>query len=270
MLKKEVHHLRRMAKSELNRFFSSQLDNLLRLRYSSSPSSISFWCRSKRFMKPSSSSLHALIDPSGQVSFDNGRMCDVAADYYESFFKRSSIVRPHPYTDSPPLEFDNKDEKIMDVTCEELINTILLIRKKKSLDAHGISSFMFNHLDRNHWSLFVDLFNLSFHESVLPGAWKETRMILLAKKESICPPSLTRPISLVDFFQKIGEKLFLTRFRDLLFRRGLLPDNQSGFRPGFRLQTRLLLFLEDVYSLMSNGSPVGTISVDFRAAFDQL
>ncbi|CAF4274801.1 unnamed protein product, partial [Adineta steineri] len=51
---------------------------------------------------------------------------------------------------------------------------------------------------------------------------------------------------------------------------GLLPDNQSGFRDGFRLQTRLLLFLEDVYSLMSNSAPVCTIFIDFRSAFDQL
>ncbi|CAF4217699.1 unnamed protein product [Rotaria socialis] len=95
-------------------------------------------------------------------------------------------------------------------------------------------------------------------------------MILLAKKDSICPPSLTRPISLLDSFQKIGEKLFLTRFCDLLARRGLLSDSQSGFREHFRLQTRLLLFLEDIYSLMSNSAPVCTVFVDFRAAFDQL
>ncbi|CAF4483837.1 unnamed protein product, partial [Rotaria magnacalcarata] len=75
---------------------------------------------------------------------------------------------------------------------------------------------------------------------------------------------------LLDFFQKVGEKLFLTRFRNVLFRRGLLPDNQSGFRENFRLQTRLLLFLENLRSLMSNSSPISTIFVDFRTAFDQL
>ena len=65
-------------------------------------------------------------------------------------------------------------------------------------------------------------------------------MILLAKKESICSPSLTRPLSLIDSFLKVSERLFLSRFRDVLYRRGLLSDNQSGFREGFRLQTRLL------------------------------
>ncbi|CAF4194111.1 unnamed protein product, partial [Rotaria magnacalcarata] len=119
-------------------------------------------------------------------------------------------------------------------------------------------------------SLLLKLYNYSFQNSILPSAWKDTRIILLAKKEHICPPSLTHPISLLDSFQKVGEKLFLTRFRNALFRRGLLPDNQSGFRENFRLQTRLLLFLEDLRSLMSNSSPISTIFVDFRTAFDQL
>jgi hypothetical protein len=55
-------------------------------------------------MKPSSSTLHALIDSSGQIIKDSERMCDVAVDYYETFFKKSDIIRPHPYTDAPPID----------------------------------------------------------------------------------------------------------------------------------------------------------------------
>lgn len=129
---------------------------------------------------------------------------------------------------------------------------------------------MFDFLDQGHWSLFLKLFNYSFQIAMMTKSWKDTRMVLLAKKESICSPSLTRPISLIDSFLKVCERLFLSRFRDVLFRRGLLPDSQSGFRDGFRLQTRLLLFLEDIYSLMSNSAPISTIFIDFRSAFDQL
>ncbi|CAF1573779.1 unnamed protein product [Rotaria magnacalcarata] len=230
----------------------------------------SFWYRSKRFFKPSSSSLHALIDTSGKIVKECDRMCNLAADYYEIFFKASTIIRPHPYTDSPPTDFDNINDSIPEVTLDELLITIISKKKKKSLDAHGLSNHVFNFIDLNYWSLLLNLYNHSFQKSILPTGWKDTRMILLAKKDSICSPSLTRPISLLDSFQKIGEKLFLTRFRDLLARRGLLPDSQSGFREHFRLQTRLLLFLEDIYSLMSNSAPICTVFVDFRAAFDQL
>jgi hypothetical protein len=269
-LKTEINFLRKMAKKELKSFFSAQVSSSLQLRNTSSPAAISFWSKCKRYLKPSSSSLHAFITSSGQITKDPEEMCEIAADFYEDFFKKSDILRPHPYTDSPVIEFENKDELIPEVTIEELTLTVHAKRKKKSLDAHGISNYMFNFLSDCHWTLLLQLYNLSFQNAVLPSAWKDTRMILLAKKDSICPPSLTRPISLLDSFQKIGEKLFLTRFRDVLARRGILPDNQSGFRNSFRLQTRLLLFLEDIYSLMSNSAPVCTIFVDFRAAFDQL
>ncbi len=51
-------------------------------------------------------------------------MCDVAADFYESFFKKSDIIKPHPYTDSPLVDFDNSNELIPDITIDELIYTV--------------------------------------------------------------------------------------------------------------------------------------------------
>ncbi|CAF4427069.1 unnamed protein product, partial [Rotaria sp. Silwood2] len=125
----KVCFLKRIAKKELNLFSFSQLDNLLHLRNSPSSSSISFWYRSKHFLKPSSSSLHALIDLSAQIVKESDLMCNVAADYYENFFKVSNIVRPHPYTDSPLIEYDNNNDVIPEVTLDELINTVLAKKK---------------------------------------------------------------------------------------------------------------------------------------------
>ncbi|CAF2981347.1 unnamed protein product, partial [Rotaria sp. Silwood2] len=70
-------------------------------------------------------------------------MWEVAADFYENFKKKSNIVKPHPYTDSPSIEYDNIDEPIPEVAFDELAFTVQAKRKKKSLDAHGISNFMF-------------------------------------------------------------------------------------------------------------------------------
>ncbi|CAF4694822.1 unnamed protein product, partial [Rotaria magnacalcarata] len=198
-------------------------------------------------------------------------MCDLAANFYEGLFHKSeNIVRPHPYVDAPWIDFDNKDDPIPLVSLDELLLTINDIKKKKSIDAHGLNNYMFNFLHSSHWSFLLHLYNLTFSLSFLPSSWKDTRILLLAKNNSVCLPAQTRPISLLDCFQKLGEKLFLTRFRDILCRRGLLPANQSGFREKFRLQTRLLLFLEDIYSYLSNSSPTATIFVDFKCAFDML
>ncbi|CAF1415435.1 unnamed protein product, partial [Rotaria magnacalcarata] len=269
-LKNKVNSLKREAKNMLTSFFTSQQSTLLKLRNTASPAAVLFWSKCKKYLKPSASHVQAFISSSGNIIKNNKEMCEVAATFYEEFFKKSIIFKPHPYTDSPIIEFDNENELIPEVKLDELLLVVQTKRKKKSLDAHGISNFMFNFLNQGHWSLFLKLFNHSFLTATMPKAWKDTRIVLLAKKEPICPPSLTRPISLIDSFLKVCERLFLSRFRDVLYRRGLLPDNQSGFRDGFRLQTRLLLFLEDIYSLMSNSSPVSTIFIDFKSAFDQL
>ncbi|CAF4964254.1 unnamed protein product, partial [Rotaria socialis] len=201
-LKVEMRCLRKIAKLELKSFLSRQLSLALRLRNTSSPISVSFWSRTKRFLKPSSSTIHVFVDSAEQIIREPDKMCELAADFYEDFFKKQEVVRPHPYTDSPLIEFDNKDENIPEVTLNELVETIHAKRKKPSLDAHGISNFMFNFLAPSDWFLLLQLYNQSFQKATLPVAWKDTRMILLAKKKSICSPAETRPISLLDIFQK--------------------------------------------------------------------
>ncbi|CAF4646630.1 unnamed protein product, partial [Rotaria socialis] len=240
-------------------------------RNTSSHLSVSFWSRTKKFMRSSSASLNGFISQNGEVVKEAEKMCELAADHYENFFREpDNIYRPHPYTDAPEIEWENFNEEIPPVTIEEIMEVVNSRKKKKSCDAHGMSNFMFSSLPVQYWCLLLQIFNLSFSSAIVPKQWKETRVLLLAKKESICEVMATRPISLLDVFLKVDEKLFLTRFRDLLQRRGILPDTQSGFRPGFRLQTRVLLFLEQISSLMANSSPVATVFVDFRAAFDQL
>ncbi|CAF4285571.1 unnamed protein product [Rotaria magnacalcarata] len=222
-------------------------------------------------MRSSSASLNGFITQNSEVVKESEKMCELAADHFEIFFREpDNIYRPHPYTDAPEIEWENYNEEIPPVTIEEILEVVHSRKKKKSCDAHGLSNFMLSSLPVHYWSLLLQIFNLSLSSTIVPNQWKDTRVLLLAKKESICDVTATRPISLLDVFLKVDEKLFLTRFNDLLKRRGILPDTQSGFRPGFRLQTRLLLFLEQVSSLMANSSPVATVFVDFKAAFDQL
>jgi len=270
-LKNMVIFRRKIAKKELKVFLSHQLATSLAARDTSSPLSVSFWSRIKKFMKSTSSSLHGFVLPTGEIIKKAEKMCEVAADYYEDFFKEpENIYRPHPYTDAPEVVWENFDEEIPLASVDEVLDIVHGRKKKKSCDAHGLSNFMFNSLPPSYWSLLVQIFNLSFSDAIVPKQWKDTRILLLAKKESICDPFLKRPIALLDVFLKINEKLFLTCFSNIVKRRGILPDTQSGFRADFRLQTRLLLFFEQVSSLMANSSPVATIFVDFKAAFDQL
>lgn len=52
--------------------------------------------------------------------------------------------------------------------------------------------------------------------------------------------------------------------------RGILPANQSGFRARYRLQTRVILLIDQISSYIANSAPVAMAFVDFESAFDQL
>ncbi|CAF2087663.1 unnamed protein product [Rotaria magnacalcarata] len=157
-LKKQVYYLRKQVKYELKLFISSKLSYTLQMRHISSPISVSFWSRVKRFIKPSSSSLHGFISSSGKIVKDSNKMCDLAANFYEDLFHKSeNIVRPHPYVDAPWIDFDNKDDPIPLVSLDELLLTINDIKKKKSIDAHGLNNYMFNFLHSSHWSFLLHL-----------------------------------------------------------------------------------------------------------------
>lgn len=95
-------------------------------------------------------------------------------------------------------------------------------------------------------------------------------MILLVKKDSFWTQATTRSISLLDVFDKIAEKLFVNHFREILTRKGNLSESQTGFRESFRLQNRLLLFIDGIRNALSNSCPTSTIFVDFRSASDQI
>ncbi|CAF4269963.1 unnamed protein product, partial [Rotaria magnacalcarata] len=89
---------------------------------------------------------------------DSNKMCDLAANFYEDLFHKSeNIVRPHPYVDAPWIDFDNKDDPIPLVSLDELLLTINDIKKKKSIDAHGLNNYMFNFLHSSHWSFLLHL-----------------------------------------------------------------------------------------------------------------
>lgn len=270
ILREEARHLRNVARSNLKRFQQEQLAQKLADRHQPGKGSVLFWSRTKRHFRTASSSLRGLISPDGESIKDPQNMANLAADYYEQLFEEPTVMRPHPYVDTPAPEFDNWSDRIPLVSYPEILKVLVGREKKRSCDSHGLSPFLLGNIPKHYWHFFVRLYNHSFSTCFLPKRSKDVRMILLAKKSAVCTPDQTRPISLLDSFLKVQERLFLNRFIQVLKDRGILPDNQSGFRAGHRLQTRVLLLIEQISSYMSNSSPVATVFVDFKSAFDQL
>ena len=261
---------RRELRKEINQCIASRLKRNLDTRYSSSLKSVAFWSGTKCLFKPASASLYAFASPVGEIVRKSNEMVDIAAEHYKQLYSAPTVIRPHSYVDAPPVIWDNDDEPITPVIVHEVLKGVAFRGKKLSCDAHGLSTFIQKFLLPQYWILFTQLFNMSFTTCFFPSSLKNVRIILLAKKESICSVSNTRAISLLDIFLKLIERLFVTRFLNALSRRRILPDTQSDFRSNFRLQTKVLLPIEQISSLMSNSSSVATVFVDYKQVFDQL
>ena len=229
-----------------------------------------FWNKAKRQFRTANSMLRGFTTTTGEIIKNPQEMADIAADHYEKLFEAPTVVRPYPYVDSPPCTWENNEQKIPQVSYLEILAVLKTRKKKQSQDIHGLSSYLLEQIPKVYWHQLVKFYNHSFDRGYIPPKLKEVRIILLAKKNAVCSPDLTRPISLLDSFLKIQEELFQNRFTLLLKNRGILPNNQSGFRAEHRLQTRVLLLIEQISSYMANSAPVATIFVDFKSAFDQL
>ena len=269
-LRIEADQLRKLARFELKKCRQDQMAKYLKNRHMPGEGSLFFWNKTKKHFHTASSSLRGFVLPNGHSLTDPQIMADTAADFYEQLMGAPEVVRSHPYVDAPPLHWDNNSDPIPEVSYQEVLKVLATRKKKRSRDIHDLSPYMLDQMPKCYWHLLVRLYNHSFSTGFMPKKFKDVRMVLLAKKEAMCAPNQTRPISLIDSFLKVQERLFLNRFLQVLRDRGILPDTQSGFRAGHRLQTRVLILVEQMSSYMANSSPVATVFVDFKSAFDQL
>ena len=84
------------------------------------------------------------------------------------------------------------------------------------------------------------IFNKSIEEAVYPKCFKIAKIIPLWKDDKRCDPSNYRPISLLNCFDKIFEKLINKQLKSFLRQNDLLYEYQYSFREGFSTDLALL------------------------------
>ena len=110
--------------------------------------------------------------------------------------------------------------------------------------------------------------NMSITSGVVPSLMKDARVTPLFKKGSRLDTGNYRPVSILNVLSKILERAVHGQFVSYLTRRGILTESQSGFRPGFSVDTCLLGLSEYVRREVSGGKLVGLVLLDLQKAFD--
>ena len=81
-------------------------------------------------------------------------------------------------------------------------------------------------------SHFTDILCRIWFEEEVPQSWKDALIVVIYKKGDKTQCGNYRGISLISHAGKVLLKIVQHRLSDHLEKKGLLPEAQSGFRPG--------------------------------------
>ena len=116
----------------------------------------------------------------------------------------------------------------------------------------------------------VTYFNRCLQEGHFPNKLKTGRISPIYKKENEQLIENYRPVSTLPVFGKILEKLIYSRLYSFLTSKGIIHENQFGFRKGHSTSNALNYSVEHIKSMTKNKQHVLGIFIDLSKAFDTI
>ena len=236
----------------------------------------SFWKKTKRHFVTRTPSIEGFLVNSNIVALPL-EMCAVAQKFYEEqFAKHENSMTPIEIEAAAVSE--NIDEELQknhpqfpQIKYHHIHKAISSLKNKNSTGIDGVSNHILKLLPSGHLQILLSSFNAFASAYQTPAHWQVAKMVLLSKtKSGIVTLDETRPISLLPCFSKINEKCFLVHLRKWVDDQGILPEEQSGFRPGHNMGVRLVSMIDQIGQSLSKNTAAAALFVDFKSAFNQL
>ena len=129
---------------------------------------------------------------------------------------------------------------------DEVQETIRGLKVSKAPGPNGIPNRALKRLPQRAVSFLVHIFNAVLLTHNFRSVWKHARVISILKPgKDPALPSCYWPISLLDTFGKLFEKILLARILHVVSECGLMRDEQFGFRPRHSTSLQLARLFKD-------------------------
>ena len=154
------------------------------------------------------------------------------------------------------------------ITHDEIIKLITSLDCKKSCGPDGISP----QLLKDNKYLFTNplqyIYNLSLTSGVVPDKMKLAKVIPIYKKGAKNSAGNYRPISLLNLFNKLLEKIIHKRLFCFLCKQHFFYNYQFGFRQKHSTSLALLEVMDMCYQNLDSDQKIVAIFFDLQKAFD--
>ena len=190
-------------------------------------------------------------------------------DYFVNIANKLDTKLPQPIND--PLsylqgEFPDSMEAPV-ASLQDFFNVVKELENKKC----SVNDFSPSIIKDNAPILaspIISLFNQSIQQAKFPNTLKLAKIVPIYKKGSKSDMNNYRPISILNIFSKIFEKLMKRYLTEFLENNRILSPCQFGFQKKRSTQDALTKFSEMIYNQLDNSNHVLSIFIDFSKAFD--
>ncbi|CAF0895753.1 unnamed protein product [Adineta ricciae] len=273
-----VNALRSMTKIVQKQLFEHKRNSWMEYCNSFNEGNVkSFWKKTKHHFKNKSESIEGFINSNNStITTLPADMCKIAKDFYSEQFTNHTSSHTNIEVQAEKVEKEieealrNSPPAHIEIAFDQLRHAIKTLKNKSSCGLDGVSNKILKLLPPNHLTTVHSCMNNFARTLKTPDNWHIARMILLSKaKSKTIKIDETRPISLLSCFSKIFEKCFMIQFRQWIHDQGILPAEQSGFRPGHNMAVRLVSIVDQIGQCLSKNTAAAALFVDFRSAFNQ-
>jgi len=186
----------------------------------------------------------------------------------ENIYQFLGPVATNPIVVNSKLTNDERDELEVDISEQELTQSINNANLSSSPGADGISNRFIKHFWQFFKTPLLKLCRHCYETNSLPVSFKSANIKLIPKKGDVSKIKNWRPISLLNCFYKIVSRVITARLRKFMDK--MTPICQKGYSSNRYCQEVLINVMENIERLKRLNKKGCLISLDIKKAFDSL
>ena len=197
---------------------------------------------------------------------------DIANGFNEFFVSIGPELAKDIHSDINPLTYVNNINNsiaFFDVSCEEVRNMIHAL-KNSSAGHDEFPTFVGKLCVDSYIEPLTFLINSSLRTGVFPSELKLARVVHIVKAGDSSALTNYRPISVLNFFTKVFEKIVYNKLFNFISDNNILYDHQYGFRKGRSTQQAIVTLVDRITKSQDIGDIVTTLLIDLKKAFDTI
>lgn len=142
--------------------------------------------------------------------------------------------------------------------------------KQKAPGPSGVTKKHLSNIPDNAMEMYRNILNMTYSMGIIPEKCKKGHTAMLPKENNTHDPKKFRPITLLEVFGKVLEKIVKDRLYKYLEDNNILPDNQYGFRRNRGTQTAIISIYEKIALNQKIGGQTNIVCRDVQKAFDKI